>query len=185
MQDRGRVVIYSMSNEEYVMTGAKVEMHADDAQENDEQVYADIVLETILNGATLKDLHGISPEMMEGVYTYAYDFYNQGRLDDAEIFFRFLCIYDFYNADYALGLGAVYQLKRNYHKAIDVYGLAYTLGDRDYRPMLYAGQCNLLLKRKGKARQCFETVIEDSDDESLKACASIYLQGMANASVKT
>ncbi|MGE7437041.1 tetratricopeptide repeat protein [Kitasatospora sp. NPDC001175] len=24
----------------------------------------------------------------KGIYTYAYDFYNQGRLDDAEVFFR-------------------------------------------------------------------------------------------------
>lgn len=33
--------------------------------------------------------------MMDGLYAHAYEFYNQGRLDEAETFFRFLCIYDF------------------------------------------------------------------------------------------
>jgi len=164
---------------------AKTNERIDDTQENDEQSYVDLVMEAVCKGATLKDLHGIEPEFMEGVYAYAHDFYQQGRLDDAEVFFRFLCIYDFYNADYVLGLGAVYQLKKNYQKAIDVYALAFMLGKEDYRPMLYAGQCNLLLGRKGKGKQCFEMVIEQSEDASLKGCATVYLEGLAKSSVKT
>ncbi|WP_306453916.1 MULTISPECIES: tetratricopeptide repeat protein, partial [unclassified Burkholderia] len=41
---------------------------------------------------------------MDGIYAYAYRFYQRGRLDEAEVFFRFLYIYDFYNVDYATGL---------------------------------------------------------------------------------
>ena len=31
-------------------------------------------------GATLAELHGITPDTLEGVYAYAYNFYEKGRL---------------------------------------------------------------------------------------------------------
>lgn len=45
-------------------------------------------------------------------------FITRGRLDEAETFFRFLCIYDFYNPDYTMGLAAVCQLKNNFRKHV-------------------------------------------------------------------
>ena len=53
-------------------------------------------------GATLAELHGITPDTLEGVYAYAYNFYEKGRLDEAELFFKFLCIYDFQNYNYLI-----------------------------------------------------------------------------------
>ncbi|MGL4907467.1 MAG: type III secretion system translocator chaperone SicA, partial [Plesiomonas sp.] len=102
---------------------------------NEEQV-AEMIWAAVNEGATLKDVHGIPEEMMEGLYAHAYDFYNKGRLDEAETFFRFLCIYDFYNPDYIMGLAAVYQLKKQYQKAADLYAVAFALGKNDYRPVL-------------------------------------------------
>ncbi|MET5115717.1 tetratricopeptide repeat protein, partial [Burkholderia pseudomallei] len=64
------------------------------------------LLDAVQNGATLKDLHQVPPDLMDGIYAFAYRCYQQGRLDDAEVFFRFLCIYDFYKAEYAMGLAA-------------------------------------------------------------------------------
>ena len=43
---------------------------------------------------------GITPDTLEGVYAYADNFYEKGRLDDAELFSKFLCIYDFQNYNY-------------------------------------------------------------------------------------
>ncbi|VCX34828.1 Chaperone protein IpgC [Escherichia coli] len=40
-------------------------------------------------GATLAELHGITPDTPEGVYAYAYNFYEKGRLDEAELFLNF------------------------------------------------------------------------------------------------
>lgn len=40
-------------------------------------------------GATLAELHGITPDTLEGVYAYAYNFYEKGRLDEAELFLNF------------------------------------------------------------------------------------------------
>ncbi|WP_042958938.1 SycD/LcrH family type III secretion system chaperone [Erwinia tasmaniensis] len=122
--------------------------------------YSDSLIEAIQNGATLKDVQGVSTETMNDIYKIAYDFYHHGKLDDAESLFRFLCIYDFYNSEYSMGLAAVYQLKKEYRKAIDFYALAYSLAEEDYRPMFYAGQCNLMLRNEALARKCFSIVVK-------------------------
>ncbi len=136
------------------------------------------IIDAVSQGATLKELSGISDGEMEGLYSLAYDFYKQGRLDEAEKFFRFLCIYDFYNVDFILGLAAVYQMKKMYEKAIDIYALAFAQGKSDYRSMLYAGQCQLSIGRVGKAKKCFLEVVKSSNDEFLRNKAEAYLTAL-------
>lgn len=137
--------------------------------------YTDGLIHAIQNGATLKDISGVSSDTMNDVYKLAYEFYNQGKLNDAESLFRFLCIYDFYNPEYAMGLAAVYQLKKDYQKAIDFYALSYSLSKNDYRPMFYAGQCNLMQRRSIQAKKCFEIVASRCGDQELIQRANTYL----------
>ncbi|KWK77684.1 type III secretion system translocator chaperone SicA [Burkholderia ubonensis] len=146
--------------------------------EMDADEMAAALMQAVQSGATLKDLHGVSQDLMDGIYAFAYRFYQQGRLDDAEVFFRFLCIYDFYHAEYAMGLAAVLQLKKEYAKAIDLYALAYSLSKDDYRPMFHTGQCHLLMGRAPLARRCFSIVAEGADDVLLKQKAASYLRGL-------
>lgn len=148
------------------------------SDESEIDAYSENLLEAIQNGATLKDVHGVSNETMHDVYKLAYDFYHHGKLNDAESLFRFLCIYDFYNPEYAMGLAAVYQLKKSYQKAIDFYALAYSLSKDDFRPMFYAGQCNLMLRRAGQARKCFEIVVNRCSDSQLNEKAQNYLSAL-------
>lgn len=140
------------------------------------------LLDAVGGGATLKDLHAIPQDLMDGVYAFAYRFYTQGLLDDAEVFFRFLCVYDFYNAEYAMGLAAVSQLKCEYARAINLYALAYSLSKSDYRPMFHTGQCHLLMGRPALARRCFKIVVEDSQDERLRLKAERSLKGIEEVS---
>ncbi len=70
-----------------------------------------------MDGATYKDIHGIPKNTMDEVYAYAYEFYQKGKLKEAETFFRFLSICYFYNADYVMGLADVYQLTKRYEKS--------------------------------------------------------------------
>ncbi|KUY81458.1 MULTISPECIES: type III secretion system translocator chaperone SicA [unclassified Burkholderia] len=137
------------------------------------------MFEAIQAGATIKDMQGISQDLMDGIYAYAYRFYQQGRLDEAEVFFRFLYIYDFYNVDYAMGLAAVFQLKKSYAKAIDLYALAFALAKDDYRPMFHVGQCHLMMGRAALARHSFDEVVVNSQDERLKVKAQAYLDGLS------
>lgn len=147
---------------------------------SDERI-AEMVWEAVSEGATLKDVHGIPQEMMEGLYAHAYDFYHKGRLDEAEAFFRFLAIYDFYNPDYVMGLAAVYQLKKQFQKACDLYAVAFALSKNDYRPVFFTGQCQLFMRKAAKAKQCFELVCERSIDEALLTKAQVYLESLQEA----
>lgn len=142
---------------------------------------AQVLMEGAQQGAALKDLKGVSDDMLESVYAYAHRFYTDGRLDEAETFFRFLYLYDFYNGDYALGLAAVLQMKKQYAKAIDMYALAYALLKRDERPMLHVGQCHLAMGKLQLARDCFESVTQRSDEPTLVSKAQAYLQAMASS----
>ncbi len=71
-----------------------------------EERVAEMIWDAVSEGATPKDRsYGIPQDMMDGLYAHAYEFYKLcGRLDEAEIFFFVLCIYDFYNPDYTMGL---------------------------------------------------------------------------------
>ena len=148
--------------------------------EQEEDRIAEQVMQAVLDGASLKDPRGVSTEQMDSLYAFAYEFYEQGRLDDAEKFFHFLCIYDFYNAQYWMGLAAVHQLKQNYQKAVDLYAVAFAQGKHDYRPMLYTGQCQLALGKAGKAKVCFEYVIERVQEPGLRERAQAYLNALSN-----
>lgn len=156
--------------------GASPKKGARSAEMNSEE--NDVILDAITSGLPFKDIYGISSESMEAIYAQAYEFYEDGRIEEAQTFFRFLCIYDFYNVDYAIGLGACFQLQKDYAKAIDVYASAYIIGDNDLRPVFYAGQCQLLLKELEKAKYCFELVIEESHNEKLKMLATSFLKAM-------
>jgi len=137
-----------------------------------------LILEGLRSGATLADLKGVNSDMLEGVYALAHRYYQNGQLDEAETFFRFLCLYDFYNADYALGMGAVLQLKREYEKAIGMYAVSQALNLKDDRPMFHVGQCHLALGRLSKARECFEGVAGRAADTDMGRRAAAYLQSL-------
>ncbi|HEM7130751.1 type III secretion system translocator chaperone SicA [Providencia rettgeri] len=138
----------------------------------------DNITTALMDGATYKDIHGIPQSTMDGIYSYAYEFYQQGKLKEAETFFRFLSIYDFYNTDYVMGLAAVYQLTKRYAKATELYALAFVLAKNDYRPLFHAGQCNLMMKKSSAAIHCFESVLESSSDVDLQNKSQIYLSAL-------
>lgn len=146
----------------------------------DDKYISDDLLYAIQNGATLKDLNGISDDTMQDIHLMAYECYQKKRFNDALVLFHFLFVYDFYNPEYAMGIGAIYQVQKKYSKAIDFYALAYTLSNNDYRPMFYTGECNLLLGKSVQATTCFEIVTENSKDCSLIEKSKIYLTHLSD-----
>lgn len=158
---------------------------AEDLENIDMEALLDNITTALMEGATYKDIHGIPQSTMDGIYTYAYEFYQQGKLKEAETFFRFLSIYDFYNTDYVMGLAAVYQLTKRYEKATELYALAFVLAKEDYRPLFHAGQCNLMMKKSSAAIHCFESVLESSSDVDLQNKSQIYLSALKNNSERS
>ncbi|EPJ8536126.1 type III secretion system translocator chaperone SicA [Providencia rettgeri] len=154
-------------------------------QSSDMEELLDNITSALMDGATYKDIHGIPQSTMDGIYSYAYEFYQQGKLKEAETFFRFLSIYDFYNTDYVMGLAAVYQLTKRYDKATELYALAFVLAKNDYRPLFHAGQCNLMMKKSSAAIHCFESVVKSSTDADLKNKSQAYLTALEKNLEKT
>ncbi|WP_345829413.1 type III secretion system translocator chaperone SicA [Erwinia sp. HDF1-3R] len=134
-----------------------------------------IMTATMEHGATLREIHGIPDDVMENIYAHAYQYYKEGRLDEAENFFNFLCMYDLKNPDYFIGLGAVNQLKKNYIKACDFYSLAYVMSEDNFNPVFHSGQCQLLMGNVIKALQCFDIICQRCTDEKLVIKAKIYM----------
>jgi type III secretion system low calcium response chaperone LcrH/SycD len=143
-----------------------------------EQETINMFLDAIAGGATLKEIRGVPDSVMAGIYAHAYEFFQSGRLDDAEVFFRFLCIYDSYNPEYMMGMAATFQQKKQYQRAIDLYALMMVVAKNDYRPVLYTGQCYLFLKNSEQARENFTVIMESEAPESIKAQAKAYLRVM-------
>ena len=160
-------------------------MSDQEQQNSDMDELMESITSALMSGATYKDIHGISQDMMDGIYSYAYEFYQQGKLTEAETFFRFLSIYDFYNTDYVMGLAAVYQLTKRYEKASELYALAFVLAKDDYRPLFHAGQCNLMLRKSSAALHCFESVCNSSTDSELKAKSQAYLNALRKSLEKS
>ncbi|CAK9888327.1 MULTISPECIES: SycD/LcrH family type III secretion system chaperone [Pseudomonas] len=148
-----------------------------DSDTLDEEVALGIA-DAVMSGATLREIHGLSDTRMDDLYAFAYRFYEQGRLDDAGKLFHFLCIYDFHNSQYWTGLAAVHQLKQDYAKAIDLYSVALVQNEKDCRPMLFVGQCQLAQGKPGKARRCFDYIRRYSSDKQLHAQATACLQAL-------
>ena len=138
------------------------------------------VFAAIQKGATMKDLQGVSDAAMEGMYAYAYRFYQQGKLKEAESFFRFLFMYDFRCAEYPMGLAAVYQLRGEYLKAIEYYAIAASLAKDDLRPVFHAAQCHLCVGNRQAARRNFEMVLERAALPVLKSTAKACLEVLDN-----
>lgn len=164
-----------------VSEGGRTMTHAATQLETEDSRMTGAIWEAVLAGASLKDIHGIPNETMDGLYAHAYDFYSNGQLAQAEAFFRFLCIYDFYNPEYIVGLAAVCQLKEEYQKAIDLYAMAFAVGKNDYRPVFYAGQCQMMMRNMTLASDCFALVCESSCDADLRTKARAYLNALEAA----
>lgn len=137
-----------------------------------------MLIDAIKTGVSKKQLHALPENLMEGFYACAYEYYKQGKLDQAEQFFKFLFMYDIYNADYAFGLGAVYQLKKQYQRALDIYAVSFALSKDNYRAMFEAGQCNMQLKFIGRAKKCFELVVKHEKDAQLVKKSELYLESI-------
>jgi len=103
------------------------------------------------DGATMKELKGISNEELEAVYSLAFGYYQTGRYDDALKLFQFLVLFDHLNAKFWFGLGAVQQVKKDYKNALASYGYSSFLDIQNPKPQLHSAECFIALGDKVNA----------------------------------
>jgi len=94
---------------------------------------------------TLRSMKGISNAEMEAIYSMGVTHYRAGNYDNAEKIFRFLCLFEHTSSRYWTAMGSVYQIKRNFAKAIQAYAFATFLDIRNPKPYYYLAQCHQAL----------------------------------------
>ena len=105
----------------------------------------------IKDGATLKEVRGITNDELEAVYSLGFGYYNTGKFDDAQKLFEFLVLFDHLNAKYWFALGAVQQAKKMFDKAVSSYGYSSFLDLENPKPQYHAAECFIAMGDKGNA----------------------------------
>ena len=103
------------------------------------------------DGATLKQLKGVTNAELEAVYSLAFGYYQTGRFDEALKLFQFLVLFDHLNKKYWMGLGAAQQVLKDFQSAIVSYGYCSFLDLKNPKPQLHAAECFLALGDKRSA----------------------------------
>ena len=109
-------------------------------------------------GATIKELRGISNNELEAVYSLAFNYYRTGKFDEAEKLFNFLALFDHLNQKFWMGVGAVRQVKKDFSGAVQAYGYASFLDLTNPKPQLHAAECFLAMGDKRNAASSLEAL---------------------------
>ena len=112
---------------------------------------AERVKSIMKDGATLKQLKGITNAELEAVYSLAFGYYRTAKFDEALKLFQFLVLFDHLNKKYWMGLGAVQQVLKDYQNAVVSYGYCSFLDLENPKPQLHAAECFLALGDKRSA----------------------------------
>lgn len=83
----------------------------------------------------------LSEESLSALYAMAYELYRNGKYEDAKGFFRFLTIANTFECRFWIGLGACYQMLKDYAGAIECYSVAAVQNPDDPYVHFYAAEC--------------------------------------------
>jgi len=116
-------------------------------------------------GRTLADIHGITPQDLEAIYSVAFNQYNNQRYDEAVKVFKFLCMHDHFQEKYWMGLGATHQMMKDFKLAASAYGYAYLLDSDNPKPPLHAADCFMADGNTKDAESALHLVLELTKDK--------------------
>lgn len=92
-----------------------------------------------------KELEKLDDGVIDGIYSFAYSFYEKGRYGEAENLFRLLTALRLRNTKYWKGLGAALQMQKKYGEAVEAYSRAAITDEAvaDPYPHFHAAECLL------------------------------------------
>lgn len=108
-----------------------------------EQQVLEILQELGVSDFSLENLPILSDGVVEGIYSFAYNYYEKGFYEEAEVLFRLLTALRMRSSKYWKGLGAAFQMRKKYPEAIEAYGWA-AVNDKeltDPYPHFHAAEC--------------------------------------------
>ena len=136
------------------------------ALSKDDEEKVSLIVDLLNNGATLKDIKGLSDEQMESIYALGVNFYKLGRIAEAEKIFKFLVFFDYYCQKYWVGMGAVHQLQKHFEQARVAYEYAALLDITQPKPIYHAAECYLALGRIEDAEATLDALEEECPPEN-------------------
>lgn len=100
-----------------------------------------------------KEKHERSPVDANKLYTQAYDYYAAGKYEDAESVFRLLTSIIPKTLEIWMGLGASLQMQKKLQEAIDCFGVAAIIDEKELNPLphMHAADCFWALDQKDNA----------------------------------
>lgn len=98
----------------------------------------------------------IPPQASNELYLMAYNFYNNGKYDEAQNCFRTLVTIDAYQVDYWIGLGASLQMLKEYQEAIAAYAIASLIDAKNPIAHFHAAECFFALQMKAQGLNALE-----------------------------
>ncbi|UQZ90978.1 CesD/SycD/LcrH family type III secretion system chaperone [Deltaproteobacteria bacterium Smac51] len=117
------------------------------------------VMYTLKTGLPPAVMAGISPEQLEALYGLGYQLYTSGGYEDAETVFQALCLYDYNQARFWMGLAGTQQALGKYLIAVDSYSMAALAeGLNDPEPVYYGGLCCLKADELERAKGALEAI---------------------------
>ncbi len=114
------------------------------------------------NGATLREMRGLSDAEMEAIYSMGVNFYQAGNYEDAEKVFQFLVMFDHLSSRYWTAMGSLRQVQRKFAQAVEAYKFASFLDLENPKPMYYAAECYLALGQKDEALMALAALAENA-----------------------
>ena len=111
-------------------------------------------------GMLPKDAMGLSQEMVDGLYSFAYRLYNTGKYDQAMQLFRLLIMLDPTMGKYMLGLAACFHMQKEYEEAATCYILCSLVDDKDPIPHYHTSDCYMQLGKNDLAIKALEVSID-------------------------
>ena len=82
------------------------------------------ILDAMSAGLSPAEVAGVDQDRLEALYALGHRLYTVGELKDAETAFKSLCLYDYRDPRFWMGLGATLQAQERFAMAAEVYGLA-------------------------------------------------------------
>lgn len=123
------------------------------ASEDVKKAIEKLVTDVYEKGMLPKDAMGLSNEMIESMYNFAYRLYNTGKYEQASQIFRLLIMLNPVESRFMMGLAASYHMRKDYFNAATCYTICSILDPRDPLPHYHVSDCyiesgNLELARR-------------------------------------
>ncbi len=149
--------------------------------EGEHKALAEKLVENLTSGGTIGDAYNLTSNELELIYAVAHSYYANKKYDKALPIFKFLTMFDHITAKWWTGLGATWQMTKDYENAVNAYAMATVLDVEDPKPQLQAGYCLVMLGRKTEAREALEGCVIACGSNPAHALLKSQAEALINA----